>query len=234
MQRFIKKSFRMMMNRMSAVHKKKVMPIRQVVPAFVESVDYWEQRYQTGGNSGSGSYGKLAVFKAEIINRFVDQHGIESIIEFGCGDGNQLALARYPHYLGFDVSPTAVALCKALFFGDTTKAFRLADTYQGEQAALTLSLDVIFHLVEDDIFEAYMRRLFSASNRYVIIYSSNTNRNVKLSAHCRNRKFTNWLQKNVTDWTLCEYVPNRYPYKGNQKEESISDFYIYERNRQLL
>ena len=38
---------------------------------------------------------------------------------------------------------------------------------------MLLSLDVIYQLVEDEVFERHMRQLFSASHRFVIIYSSN-------------------------------------------------------------
>ena len=42
---------------------------------------YWEKRYSEGGDSGNGSYGKLAEFKAKIINRFVKENQIKTIIE---------------------------------------------------------------------------------------------------------------------------------------------------------
>ena len=35
---------------------------------FPGSEKYWEKRYIAGGNSGAGSYGKLAEFKAEVLN----------------------------------------------------------------------------------------------------------------------------------------------------------------------
>jgi hypothetical protein len=59
--------------------------------AFPGSGSFWENRYRTGGTSGSGSYGRLAEFKAEILNEFVRERGVSSIIEFGCGDGAQLS-----------------------------------------------------------------------------------------------------------------------------------------------
>jgi len=37
------------------------------------SSDYWEKRYLNGGNSGNGSYGRLAHFKAQCINSFISQ-----------------------------------------------------------------------------------------------------------------------------------------------------------------
>ena len=82
---------------------------------FAGSARYWARRYAAGGTSGEGSYGDLAAFKAEIMNEFVAANHISSVIEFGCGDGNQLALMRYPCYAGFDVSHQAVSLCLKRF-----------------------------------------------------------------------------------------------------------------------
>ena len=39
---------------------------------------------------GQGSAGQLAAFKAEILNGFVKEDVVQSIVESGCGDGRQL------------------------------------------------------------------------------------------------------------------------------------------------
>lgn len=90
---------------------------------FDDTRSYWERRYAAGGTSGSGSYGRLAQFKAEILNAFVSENDVRTVLEFGCGDGHQLGLARYPSYTGLDVSATAVQLCKERFADDPTKSF---------------------------------------------------------------------------------------------------------------
>ena len=79
-------------------------------PRFPGSKSYWEERYASGGNSGHGSVGQLAAFKAEILNGFVKENAVQSIIEFGCGDGRQLMLAEYTRYAGLDVSPTVIRM----------------------------------------------------------------------------------------------------------------------------
>jgi hypothetical protein len=194
---------------------------------FPGSQNYWVQRYTSGGNSGAGSYGCLAEFKSQIINRFVKENKIANVIEFGCGDGNQLKLAEYPSYIGYDVSSRALVLCKAIFRKDRTKIFRLMNEYQGETAQLTLSLDVIYHLIEDDIYDSYMQRLFDSSERFVIIYSSDFEKEQEY--HERRRKFTSWITANKPDWKLIAKIPNRFPFKGEIEEGSLSDFYIYEK-----
>lgn len=196
---------------------------------FRDSASYWETRYASGGNSGVGSYSKFAHFKAGVLNQFVQDHQIATVIEFGCGDGNQLTLACYPEYTGYDVSATAVAMCRKRFATDLAKAFHTVGDYAGETAELAISLDVLFHLVEDSIFEDYMRRLFDASRRYVIVYSSDTDDNHGYEGtHVRHRKFTRWVGDNLSHWKLIEHIPNRYPYHGDYTQGSFADFFIYE------
>jgi len=198
---------------------------------FSGSKIYWIERYQCGGRSGTGSYNQLAEFKAEILNRFVSKHNVDSIIEYGCGDGNQLKLYDIPHYLGFDISPEAISICRDLFSDDGTKSFKMMKEYSNETADLTLSIDVIYHLIEDQVYHNYMHRLFDSAQKHVIIYSSNTNSNsIFNGAHIKHRKFTAWVDRHKPEWTLIKHIPNRYPLRHHQKKNgSLSDFYIYEK-----
>jgi SAM-dependent methyltransferase len=196
---------------------------------FPGSKNYWENRYASGNNSGTGSYGKLAEFKAEIINNFVIEKSINSVIEFGCGDGNQLTLAKYPRYVGYDVSPSAIDLCKKLFSNDVSKQFFLLDNYRGETFDLSMSLDVIYHLVEDSIYEDYMEKLFTSSSRFVIVYSSNDEAYPERASHIQPRKFTNWISQNKPDWDQYRFIPNRYPYNPQDCSGSPADFYIFKK-----
>lgn len=202
--------------------------LHRIFPGRFSSADYWQRRYAQGGNSGAGSYAHLAEFKAEVLNDFVQRHGVGSVIEFGSGDGNQLTLARYPHYVGVDVSRRAVEICTEKFAGDSTKRFVHLDDFRGEQAELALSLDVIFHLVEDGVYADYMARLFAAGTRFVGIYSSNKV-DVQPAAHVHHRRFTDWVDANAGDWRLIEHVPNRFPDDGDHLSTSFAEFYFYER-----
>ncbi len=197
---------------------------------FVSSEQYWSGRYDAGGDSGDGSYRKLAEFKAEFLNRFVAENDIRSIIEYGCGDGNQLQLAKYPSYVGFDVSPKAISLCKDTFSADDTKTFALMNDWNGDTAQLTLSLDVIFHLVEDGVFEQYMHRLFDSAESFVIVYSSNfDDKSKRRNPHVRHRRFSEWVQHMKPEWKLHSHTPNKYPFAGDTKTGSHADFFVYER-----
>lgn len=195
---------------------------------FSDSKHYWEQRYSRGGNSGEGSYGRLSMFKAKTLNAFVLEQDINTVIEFGCGDGNQLALSEYPRYMGYDVSPSAINLCRKRFAQDGTKAFHLLDEHESQTAELTLSLDVLYHLVEDSTFEDYMQRLFLSASRFVIIYSSNTDQlNSSSAPHVRHRKFTDWVEAHCPQWELAEHTPNAYPFEDDAKTGSFADFFTF-------
>lgn len=201
-------------------------------PEFATSGQYWDDRYKLGGNSGAGSYNRLAEFKADILNKFVKDHAVNSVVEFGSGDGAQLKIADYPNYIGYDVSHTAVAHSRALFKDDPTKQFRHVGDLTPVQADLTLSLDVIYHLVEDGIFDSYMKRLFETSSRFVIIYASNIDQPDTGASHVRHRRFTDWVEANTGQWNLMEVVENIYPFDAADPiNTSFADFYFYEKRQ---
>lgn len=194
------------------------------------SGDYWEERYKARGNSGAGSYNRLAYYKAERLNAFVAENAVQSVIEFGSGDGAQLRLAEYPRYIGVDVSATAIDLTKKAFASDPTKTFLLSSEMTSEvRAELALSLDVVYHLIEDTVFETYMNQLFDAATRFAIIYSSDTNEQSD-AVHVKHRKFTDWTVQNRPDFKLTEVEKNRYPWDpGNPDDTSFADFFFFER-----
>ena len=204
--------------------------VKALQSRFPGSAQYWIRRYDKNGDSGPGSYSRLSEYKAIFLNEFVKQNRIHSVIEYGCGDGNQLAIAEYQNYLGFDISEKAIETCKSKFSRDKKKRFKLMDEYSGESAELTLSLDVVYHLIEDSVFESYMKRLLDSSTRFVIVYSSNTDVQENIQApHVRHRNFTRYIENSRPEWTLVTHFPNRFEYKGDPTQGSFADFFVFER-----
>jgi hypothetical protein len=197
---------------------------------FGNSENYWIDRYAKGGLSGAGSYDELAVYKASFLNAFVSSRQVSSIIEHGCGDGNQLGLAEYPSYLGLDISDEALRLCNERFGQDTTKRFARTEEYDGSRFDLSLSLDVVYHLVEDSVFDPYMHRLFNSATDSVIIYSSNRDEQDEPQVpHVRHRKFSRWIEQNAPTWQLTHHEPNPHPVDPLGSKGSFADFFVYER-----
>lgn len=196
--------------------------------AFPGSAAYWDRRYRRGRTSGAGSYGENAQFKADFLNAFVREHDVRRVVELGCGDGAQLSLAKYPDYVGVDVAPTAVELCRSRFAGAPGRRF----FYASERAAwrlargydAALSLDVVYHLVEDDVFLQYMDDLFEIGDRFVVVYSWNEEAPhgwEAASPHLRRRRFTDWVETRAPNWRLIQTKPHPRP--------GMPGFFVFER-----
>ena len=134
----------------------------------------WENRYKANGNSGAGSYGVLCEYKAKFINKFIIDNNCKNVIEFGSGDGNQMSYFKVNQYTGVDISETIINRCKQKYSHLENLKFVTYDEYykMSSNFDLALSLDVIYHLVDDNIYEKYMNDLFNSTNKFVIIYSS--------------------------------------------------------------
>ena len=200
---------------------------RWLYDVLFDSAAYWEGRYAFGGDSGVGSTGEYAEYKAEILNEFVTEHGVESVLEFGCGDGNQISLAEYPEYVGLEVSESAIESCSRRFTDDNTMSFFLYDPQHfvnngALEADLVLSLEVLFHIVDRERFEKALNDIFEASRRYVIVFSSNHDDPNPETVHVRHRNFTEYVEKAFPAFELIDTIENEY-------EERVSDFYIYEK-----
>lgn len=179
------------------------------------SKEYWENRYKSGGNSGAGSQGALANYKAQIINEFVEKNNIQTVCELGCGD-IQFTLYNIPKFTGYDVSKYIIERNKINFTQHKfTDSINDLDVYD-----LTMSLDVILHLIEEDVYQEYMKNLFKLSNKYVLIYSPNRDE-ILGGVHNKYRKFLPDVPQN---FQLIEFIEN--PHKGILTQ---ADFFIFKK-----
>ncbi len=85
-----------------------------------------------------------------------------------------------------------------------------------------LSLDVIYHLVEDGVYESYLDDLFAAAVRFVIIYSTDKDEPRRLP-HVRHRRFTHHVAQRFADFSLVDHIENRNPH------ESPCSFFVFAR-----
>lgn len=194
--------------------------------------NYWNKRYEQGGTSGQGSTGRLAIYKARIVNTFIRKHKLKSLVDLGCGDGAVASLIDIPEYHGVDISSAAINLCRQRFVADHSKHFYDYEDYERcpIKASVALSLDVIFHLVEDALYHSYMQLLFLSASQYCIVYSCNEPRLPTDHPHMNRRCFTDWIQQHAPYWRLRALKRNAFPYSRlcDQKASSISDFYFFE------
>lgn len=186
---------------------------------------YWDARYREGRTSGAGSEGDEGAYKAAYVGRFIADHDVKTVVDWGCGDGQVLDLIELPentHYIGVDVSPTIVERMRRVFNGPryrfcTVEGFAAGTRTQFE---LALSMDVLFHFPDTADYLAYLDRLFSSADRYVVIYSTNYPGG-QTARHVYRREFTPDIAMRFVDWELTTVeTPIR---------EGLASFFVYER-----
>ena len=94
---------------------------------------------------------------------------------------------------------------------------------------LAMSIDVIFHLVEDSVFAAHLDALFAHARRFVLIYASNVDL-AWPAAHVRHRRFSDRVASAYPEWRLQLHLPNPYPFDPSRPDDtSFADFFVYGR-----
>lgn len=126
----------------------------------------------------------------------------------------------------------------ARFSEDTTKSFlryeprNFHDPANFLKADLALSLDVIYHLVEDDLYELHLYHLFGSAHRFVALYTSDSETftpNEHVPPHVRHRPVRRDVADRFHGWQLRETVKNPSPHLGGSgTNTSFADFFIYE------
>jgi len=96
-----------------------------------------------------------------------------------------------------------------------------------------MSLDVIYHLTEDETYVAYLQTLFSTSRNLVLIYSTDFE-DTKSKGHVRHRKFSKYVANNFAHFNLIlqeknQFRPRRFQAKSASLETSAADFFLFKR-----
>lgn len=186
---------------------------------------YWDRRYRDGRTSGAGSEGDEGAYKAAYLSKFLADHDVKTVVDWGCGDGQVLELVEFPagtQYVGVDVSPTIVERMRAKGLGPrclfhTPDSFRTGTRTQLE---LALSFDVLFHFPDDVDYFSYLLSLFGSAERYVMIYATNY-AGGRTARHVFRREFTPDIAERFPDWELTTVeTPLR---------EGLASFFVYEK-----
>ncbi|PZT52817.1 class I SAM-dependent methyltransferase [Paenibacillus silvae] len=190
-------------------------------------IDYWERTYRKGETSGRGSYGVLAEFKAEVVNALIQREGIRRVIEFGCGDGNQLKYMDYGEYLGMDVASASVEHCASMYSDDPSKSFMVYRpglwVNRGFlQADLTVCLDVLYHITDETDFRQTLHDVLQASTRWVVLYTRLREQEEPGVRTIQDRNLFHYLF-DYPEFKVHEIIRQRYP------QQSSADFVILKR-----
>ncbi len=148
---------------------------------------------------------------------------IESVVDWGVGDGTVLdGITRGVRYLGLDVSETAVDRLRRRYASLPLWDFeQVTEDYSGpyDLHELSLSMDVLFHLIDDQHYWAYLNNLFGHASRYVIIYSTNYGP-ARTARHVLRRRFTPDVAASFPEWELLK----------SADDPGVAGFYVYGRS----
>ena len=139
--------------------------------------EYWNMRYQEGGNSGRGSIGKYRNWKWNKIHQVIGS--FRDVIDVGCGD---LKFWEHPiakimvkgqegfKYLGIDISDFIINKNKVFA---PKFDFICAPSHDKipRRSPVVLCLDLLFHIMDDGNFESTLERVCEASNQWIVIYT---------------------------------------------------------------
>jgi len=197
--------------------------------------EYWNNRYLNGGDSGVGSYGISAIYKAKIINFFIKKYNIKTIFDFGCGDGNQASLfIGFEKYSGFDISSYIIEQCKIKFLNNDRMNFTISID-DVDESDLCISFDVLYHIIDEEDFKDYLFYLFDKSKKYVVIFSTDHNMNMKSAEHVYHRVFTKYIEKYHKNFKLIKIIKNPLENNANlylykEKKKNIANLIYLIRN----
>lgn len=133
---------------------------------------YWDNHYQLGGVSGEGSIGEYREWKWKIITEYCPV--ISHVIDVGCGDNSFWQGRECLDYLGIDSSNTIII--KNRQKRPEWKFINApAELTQQISAPVVFCMDMLFHILNDDIYEKIIKNIAFYTQNYLFIYTWQNN-----------------------------------------------------------
>jgi len=130
--------------------------------------NYWEDHYSSGGISGQGSIGDCRKWKWDTIFSYVEK--IDKVIDVGCGDLSFWDGETCKSYTGIDISPTIINKnMKAR--PDWNFICSDASISHPVHAPVVFCLDILFHILDDQVYLSILENLARYSDEWIFIYT---------------------------------------------------------------
>jgi len=130
---------------------------------------YWDRRYLSGASSGGGSVGRTRDWKWGLIDEHVEISG-KSVLDVGCGDLSFWENRDCKRYTGLDFSDVVI---EKNLLRRPDWSFRCTDASEPADLStqIVLCLDVLFHVLEDPVYEGILRNLSRWTEEKLFIYT---------------------------------------------------------------
>lgn len=129
--------------------------------------EFWDKHYYEGGTSGPGSIDSYRDWKWKVITGMAGQ--IDDVIDIGCGDLSFWEGKQCKNYTGIDISK--VIIDKNIKLRPVWNFIvKSADELVGElQAPVVLCLDVLFHIMDEVVYEKIFKNLGHYSSKWIFL-----------------------------------------------------------------
>ena len=139
-----------------------------------QEIDYFNSRSLKGHKSGWGSVGQWGELKRSMLD-FI--WPFESMLDIGCGD--MICLSSFKpfvnnrfSYFGIDGSSSIIAKAREkyplhLFYQATISELIKGDL--NKKYDVIVCCDLLFHIIEEDLYEQFLSWLFGSSARHLLL-----------------------------------------------------------------
>jgi hypothetical protein len=134
--------------------------------------DYWQVRYRDGGTSGKGSIGQLRDWKYRVIEHYAGN--IDDVIDVGCGDLTFWENRDCEKYTGIDISDYIIKKNQIIRPGWNFIQSNSAE-YHPIGGRIVICFDHLFHILDEETFNAILNNLTQYSQEWIFIYTWNKN-----------------------------------------------------------
>lgn len=129
---------------------------------------YWDNHYRSGGVSGEGSVGEYRDWKWKIITEHCPV--IDHVIDIGCGDNSFWQGRECSEYLGIDSSETIINKNRQLRH-EWNYIIAPAEETQQISAPNVFCMDVLFHIMDDKIYENILINIAQYTQDTLFVYT---------------------------------------------------------------
>jgi len=143
-------------------------------------LEYWTVCYRIGIGAGPGSAGALLKFKINYLNTIFGKYNINSIFDFGCGNGVVSAKLNCQSYFGVDICPLAIenfrlSIKKQNFqaeigqFEDYSKEIIISKLKTKPDCCICL--DVLYHISDFECLKKTLQNIFNCGAKFIVLYT---------------------------------------------------------------
>jgi len=197
-----------------------------------QAIEYWNERFKLRKNVGWGSHPKSNWYKQkkDAVRRVLDKDNVLKVLDICCGDCK--FIAELPQFQNNSIEYVGIEPTKSIY-NQITKEFpdktflnitipELIKTTMNEEFDLIICYDMLFHLVDDKLYDDFIKWMFNRKTKFVIVSYSDVPEKIQKSeaGHYIPRNFYKNIQSIGYWW--------KRSFDANSTEDKTLKLHIFE------